>query len=356
MSKFTYEEDMELLERYGHGESQADIAKKMKRPRTSVRDRGYFYGLDWSEESQQKRWQVAVQLRADITQAQQTTPTLQPINITVEPRKTRALIDNLPWVDLIYGDLHIPFHDPAALDVLYKLLELIKVDRVVDIGDVVDNWQISNFLPPDEQKLTAVQKDFSQQFQLAAEHLGQVRSLAPEAELLLLEGNHEERWDRMLRQAQTDHRWRHILNLPKIQEAMKMHSLLGIEGSGWKYYDYKNNEVMLNRHVLATHGDRCTKWVTRQMLERYGKSVIFGHTHRVQNWVKRDLKATEAAWSIGCLCDVNPHYGDSLAVDWAQGLVLLVADGPPEEVNHFNVIQLRIHWGNCTTPWGTIKA
>ena len=101
------------------------------------------------------------------------------------------------------------------------------------------------------------------------------------------------------------------------------------------------------------HGDRTTKWCTRQQLERFGKSCMFGHTHRVQNWCKRDLKATEAAWTIGCLCDLEPHYGDSQAVDWAQGFVVIVWD---DEFKHYNVIQLRIHWGTCATPWGILKS
>jgi UDP-2,3-diacylglucosamine pyrophosphatase LpxH len=358
--KFTYEEDLELLERYGHGETQTEIAKQMDRSRTSVRDRGYFFNLDWQEENQQERWKQAFEIKADLEKGamqEATAPaSLQPINLTVEPRKTKALVDNLPWVDVIYGDVHFPFQDPAAVEVLYKLLELLSVDRVYDLGDIIDNWQISSFLPPDERKLTAEQKDFSAQFEAAAKHLGQVRSICPNAELHLLEGNHEERWDRMLRHAQTDYRWRHILGLPQVAKALQLESLMGVKGAGWEYHPYKKNEILVNKHLLATHGDRSTKWVTRQMLERYGKSVLFGHTHRVQNWVKRDLKATEAAWSIGCLCDLDPHYGDSVVEDWAQGLAVVVSDGPPDKSDHFNVIQLRIHWGICVTPWGTIKA
>lgn len=355
MTRFTYEEDLELLELYAHGDSQTEIAKELGRSRTSVRDRGYFYGLDWQEENQQLRWTKAFAVKAKITQEQEAS-LLQPVQLVVEPRKIKALVDHLPWVDVVYGDVHFPFEDEGAVEVLYKLLETLDVDRVVNLGDVIDNWQISNFLPPDERKLTKEQKDFSGQFKAASTHFGQVKSLAPKAELHFLEGNHEERWTRMLRQAQTDARWRHILGLPQIQTAMELDNLLGAGSAGWKYNDFHNNELMLNRHMLVTHGDRCTKWATRQMLERYGKSVIFGHTHRVQNWVKRDLKATEAAWNIGCLCDMNPHYGDSLAVDWAQGLAVVISDGPPGKAEHWNVIQLRIHWGMCSTPWGIIKA
>lgn len=337
-------EDERLKELYHEGYNQGEIAERMDRPRSSIRDRGVYLGLDWA-----LKGRLATEFYGDSP--------LQPIHLTIEPRKTKPLIDNLPFVDVIYGDTHHPFHDPAAQEVLYKLLDLISVDRVFHLGDLVDNWQLSNFIPPDERLLTAAQKDLADQFLMAAQHLGTVAGLTPDAERTLLEGNHEDRWSRMLRKAQQDPRWRHVLGLPRVQEALRLPSLLGTASAGFEYYNYRENVVPLNKHMVLTHGNRTTKWAARAMLEQYGRSVIFGDTHRVQNYVKRDMKATEAAWNIGCMCDLNPHYGDqNAAIDWAQGFALVIHDDHHSVASHFNVIQLRIHWGICVTPWGTIKA
>lgn len=341
---FTPEEDDRLKELYHEGANQTEIGTELSRSRESIRDRGKYLGLDWGL---RQRFSAEVLAGAP----------LQPITLNIPARTTEPLITQPAFVDLVYGDTHFPFHDPAAVEVIYRVLELIRVDRVYHLGDIIDNWQISSFIPPDEKVLSKEQLDFSAQFQMAATHLGQVASLTPYAdgERYLLEGNHEERWSRMLRKAQTDYKWRHVLGLPQVQEAMRLPSLIGAPSAGFEYYNYRENEVMMSKHLLVTHGDRTTIWAARQILQRYGKSTIFGHTHRVQNFVKRDLKATEGAWNIGCLCDLNPHYGDSTAVDWAQGFALVLYDDHPSRSDHFIVIQLRIHWGNCVTPWGTIK-
>jgi hypothetical protein len=78
------------------------------------------------------------------------------------------------------------------------------------------------------------------------------------------------------------------------------------------------------------------------MLETYGKSSMFGHTHKVQNWTGRNLKGQEASWNIGCLCDVNPHYMPF--ANWHQGFAVVywhqTGDGWLYDVN-----QVRIHNG-----------
>jgi DNA-binding CsgD family transcriptional regulator len=317
------------------GKNDTEIAIELGIPRTTVRD---------------SRRRAEMKPRAE--DKEDAHVYLQPPVLKIQTRKHKALIEQPGRTTVIWGDVHFPFEDEASVTILYKLLELLRVDRVVDLGDAIDNWQISTFLPPDERRLTEQQRDFSAQFKAVAGHLGIVTSLTPDADRIFLEGNHEERWDRMLRQAQQDARWRHVLGLPQVQQAMELRRLMGIDQAGWVYKDSRDNEYLLNKHLLATHGIYAGKWAVRQILEKYGKSVIFGHTHRIGNWTKRDLKATEASWMIGCLCDLNPHYGDSMAVDWANGFAVLLET---EDLDHWALIQLRIHWGRCMTPWGELR-
>ena len=76
--------------------------------------------------------------------------------------------------------------------------------------------------------------------------------------------------------------------------------------------------------------------------DKYGKNVIFGHMHRVQNYTRRDLKGQEAGWCIGCLCTLDPHY-DSFA-NWHQGFAVVNWRQVHGEW-FFSVEQIRIHDG-----------
>ena len=197
---FTDAEIAVLNELYDKNWDCQAIANVLEKPRTTVRDFG--------KRELQMEWDPKKRFRPDdvpTMPVEQLQTFLQPPEITITPRQTKALVNNLPFVTVVYSDIHFPFQDQKAVDVFYKVLEVLEVDEVIDLGDLVDNWQISDFLPPDERKLTPEQTSLADQFRMASEHLGTVTSLTPGAERWFLEGNHEDRWTRLLRKAQTDY-------------------------------------------------------------------------------------------------------------------------------------------------------
>jgi hypothetical protein len=94
---------------------------------------------------------------------------------------------------VVYGDTHVPFQDPKAVGVLHGIIKDARPDVIVNVGDLVDCWQISRF-DKDPARLDTLQDNIDQ----ARIHLHQIAQLAPKARRVILEGNHENRLARAI--------------------------------------------------------------------------------------------------------------------------------------------------------------
>lgn len=269
---------------------------------------------------------------------------LEPVRYNIEPRKA-PVRDSIDYVTLLWGDCHFPFQDQRAIDVVQEVAHKVQPDQLVCLGDVYDYWQISNHRPPSETQLEAWQADLQETIEMGSEHLAIMAEESGAREKTFLGGNHEDRHDRLLLDVQSNHKMRYLLRLPKVSEAMKLEYLLGLEDMDYDYIPYDgSNRIIMKDRLVAIHGNKTNKWVTRSLLTDYGKSVIFGHTHRIQNWTQRTLKGQEAAWSVGCLCELEVHYQQM--TDWHQGFAL-VSWKETSDGWLYDVDQIRIHDGRA---------
>lgn len=268
---------------------------------------------------------------------------IRPIVIKVGPRAAvKPLLSD--EVSLHWSDVHFPFEDPRAIEVLYQITQDVQPSILAAQGDIIDFWQISDHRPPLEAKLKPHQIDLQNNLEQTAEHLGIMSSLAkPDAEKYLTYGNHEDRWNRTLAEFQTNPRTRQLMMLPKISEVMDLDYQLGLKEAGWESFDFMGGRPkILNDRLLIIHGHKSTKWASRALLEDYGKSLLFGHSHRIQNFTKTYQAGQIAGWNIGCLCDINPHWRPH--TDWAQGFAVVTWKKLGSQW-FFNVDQIRIHEG-----------
>lgn len=264
-------------------------------------------------------------------------PVIKPVRVDTPARPTGQSVGS-DYTMLIWGDVHYPFQDDAAVDVLRQVARDLQPDKLVCIGDIFDFYEISDYRPPRDEE-----PDIQETLNAGVQHLADMLELAEPSEAYFLAGNHEDRWDRMLLKARRDVRFRQLLRLPKIRRSLDFQEVVGFESLGYDYRPYVEGVPLIeNDKLVITHGDRANKYVSRSMLEKYGKNVIFGHKHQIQSWTKRDLKGQEAAWCIGCLSVLDPHY-DSFA-NWQHGFAVVTwHDGL------FDVEQVRIHDGR--TIW-----
>ena len=169
-------------------------------------------------------------------------------------------------------------------------------------------------------------------------------SLAAEgARRVYLHGNHEDRFDRLMADMQTNPKTLALMRLPKIRDVLNLDYILGLTENGWETHSYlEGDRFLLHDRLLCIHGYRANKYPTTAHLQQYGKSVVFGHSHRIQNFTSRDLRGTDGGWNMGCLCDLDPHWRSR--PDWHQGFG--VATWKQDDGDwYFNFEQVRIHDG-----------
>lgn len=206
------------------------------------------------------------------------------------------------------GDLHVPHHSPEAWRVALRVVEDLEPDVVALMGDMIDFYQVSRF-----QKLPSRQFQLQDDIDIAYDLMGQVRAAAPRARIFFTEGNHEDRLQRYL-----------LTRAPELYclRSMTVPQLLRLSDFNISY----ENKVNIDG-VMFTHGHIVRKYsgyTAKAMAEEYG-TVIFGHTHRLGIYYKRDGRGEVTAVENGCLCELSPEYITGVA-NWQQGFTVITTD------------------------------
>ena len=224
------------------------------------------------------------------------------------------------WV--VLNDTQIPFHDRRVLDkVVLPFIRDLQPHGVVLNGDVVDCYAISDY---DKNPLT-----FATLNREIYEGEKLMDSLKWIKEKWWLGGNHEDRLRRYIWKRAKEFGGLSALAFPNLFN-------LGAYGFSWKPY---GGYVMLGK-LLVTHGSmvRGVSGATaRAHFDRYGTSLLVGHTHRLGAFYRTNVRGSHVAYENGCLCLLTPEYAQ--APDWQQGFSVVHVD---PKSGFFNVQQLPI--------------
>jgi len=222
-------------------------------------------------------------------------------------------------VALLYGDTHFPYQDDAALAIVGKVAEQLQPDVVVHMGDLLDCYRLSRF-DKDPTRMDTIQDEID----LGRAHLVQMRRRCPDAEFILLEGNHLDRLRRVLWSLPGEAAFLHTLTAFK--QTMTWPSLLGLDDLGIVFVPYGQE----SRHEFLPkfmHGDVARKFSAmsaKAELDRYNRSGASGHTHRLGMYMHRDHAGNHVWLETGCTCDTQPEY--TADPDWQSGLVIMSFD------------------------------
>lgn len=210
---------------------------------------------------------------------------------------------------VIVSDIHAPYEDWTALDIVVALLADIKPDYLVILGDGIDCALLSKFLPSPETPTLEVE------IRAFRKILDIFEAVAPEATKIYTYGNHEDRYRKWM--------WSDVKHLladdlfPSLEGA----KLLNIEKS-WSIYGY-NQELDMGTLRLH-HGDIVRKGAgasAKAEFERRLVSGISGHTHR-QALYRRTAGNQDFVWAEnGCLCKIALPY--TREPDWQQGFTIV---------------------------------
>ena len=223
-------------------------------------------------------------------------------------------------------DRLIPMHDRRACDVVLQLARDVQPTEIVLQGDMLDlaEWSTKFPRPADLRDTT--------QISLAALHwwIAQMRAACPNARIVYLEGNHEDRIKRLLTERAT-----HAAGLTAIGDdrpALSIPRLLALDALAVEYIEPYGEWFYLGSDDLTlgwTHGNKVRSGggaTVQAVIKEAHHSVAFGHIHRVEMAHRtvygrhgpRDI----VAYSPGCLCDPTRTPGAAHRQDWQLGAAL----------------------------------
>lgn len=218
-----------------------------------------------------------------------------------------------------FPDTHGIFGDDEAIACALHLSRRVKPEIVILLGDHVDFYALSRF-DKDPRRLLNLQED------LDAGHafVKKVRRAHPNARIIYLEGNHENRLQRWLHgtapqatalkerlaKGRRGSR-RQLLSLPY---------LLGLGELGVQYVDGGSKSL---GGITFKHGNlvRSEAGATAMAeMKKEGTSGCSGHTHRIGHASKTNRAGVFGWWESGCLCGLTPDYMAGQVPDWQHGM------------------------------------
>lgn len=205
---------------------------------------------------------------------------------------------------LLLQDIHIPYHDPVALEIALAHGQKEKVDAIIINGDAADFYSIS-FWENDPTKRNFVEE--IERVRLFEEHL---RGRFPKARIIYKEGNHEERLWR--------YAWRKCPELYALKDGegkqmINLASLLDAKNYGIEVVTDKR-PILCGDHLHVLHGHEFGRPLDRMVNAARGLylrakcNAVCGDVHNSSNHVETGLNSIISAWSSGCLCNLRPRY------------------------------------------------
>ena len=144
---------------------------------------------------------------------------------------------------LFISDVHIPFEDKNAVRILKNFTRWFEPDHIFFVGDIIDFYNISTF-DKNPERLNQLQNDIDK----TVDFLLDMRVIAPQAKMVYLEGNHENRITRYL--------WKH--NEIASLDALSIDKLLDFKDL---HIEYKTMKDICTFHdFLIEHGDVIRKY------------------------------------------------------------------------------------------------
>lgn len=160
---------------------------------------------------------------------------------------------------LVVPDTHFPYQDAVGLHVLGRVVEVCQPNRIVFIGDWLDNYSVSQYVKDPERV-----SQLAWEIMIAGEAL---HDLAREVDdYWFCEGNHELRLPKYIAE--------HAPELAGITPSLQQ--MWAIPDDRWvPYHKHITLGSVSYVHDIG-HGG---KYALHRTLDAFGQAVVFGHTH-----------------------------------------------------------------------------
>jgi predicted phosphodiesterase len=223
----------------------------------------------------------------------------------------RAFDVEEPGVTAVFSDIHIPFHDPQALEETLKVAKKRKVNTIILNGDIVDFYAVSRWEQNPEIR------DLNNEIMSSRQFLAHLRGRFPDARIIYKEGNHENRW--------TSYMTVHAPEFLAV-DSFKLHEVLKLTDLGIELIS-DLRPISLGK-LSVIHGHEYARSVfspvnpARGLFLRGKTTAMCGHHHQVSQHSERTLEGKQlSTWSLGCLCNLNPQYMP--LNNWSHGFAIV---------------------------------
>ena len=214
-------------------------------------------------------------------------------------------------------DIHFPYHDMKSLSSLFKFIVDFKPDVIVQLGDLVDFYDLSTY-SKEPSRINTLQ----QELDMGKWFWNVMSDLAPTAKKYMKAGNHEDRLSKFL------------CKNPSIAvlNDLNIENLLRLDKNNVKYHHTGDHLVFHEdtKPLLVMHGKWTNKYSAMAHLEKMGVCGVSGHTHRASKLTKTNFSG-EIQWLecgfLGSLKGEGFGFVKDGIANWSQAFGVGVFDG-----------------------------
>jgi predicted phosphodiesterase len=213
---------------------------------------------------------------------------------------------------LIFSDVHAPYHDKRAWNLMLKVAKAWKPDTIVSLGDFADCYAVSS-----HSRNPKMAMEFGNEIKVCRSMLLQLDALGAQKKIFLA-GNHEDRLQRYVQD-----------KCPELFDVISIPGILKLAESNWEYVPYRQFH-RLGKLFMTHDVGGSGRFAHYKVGEVFQRNVVSGHTHRIGVAVEGNIEGKRhIAASFGWLGDVNAiDYMSKAKVikDWSLGFGVAYMD------------------------------
>jgi len=305
-------------------------------------------------------WQVKVWLIKKIPD-KQVFPPVQPVEINISLNKSKpSKISSQLKKAVIIPDAQIgyrrdfqtntldPFHDRLCMDLGYQIISKTNPDKIILLGDMLDLAEWSDKFTKEASFFQTTQPSIIE----LAWWLGQYRKIAPNANIVYINGNHDSRLELSIFNNHVAAYNLKPLGYDNIKGVLSISNLLGLKALNIECLEYPLGEHWINDNLKCSHGTVARAGsgdTVKAILNECRSSEIVGHIHRMELASKTvHVKNKEITYSVFCpgtfarIDGVVPSKKGR--ENWQQGLGVVDYE---EDNGRFQINPISINNGVC---------
>jgi len=245
-----------------------------------------------------------------------------PVPVSPPPRKASAKSD---FVRILAGDVHGSAMDRPAVEAFLRDVKRWSPNEIVLGGDILE---CGGFLAEHHTLGYIAETDYTYQDDIAAANwfLDELQRAAPNASILFIEGNHDERPERWV----IDKTIRNGRDAEFLRSLLSPRTLLRLDERGIQFFSrgqeyvpgLPNGWVKLGK-IYVTHELGGGKNAARDSVNKTAGNVVFFHTHRADSaTMVFPNVGLVTAWNPGCLCKLQRMWNHSDPTGWNHGYAI----------------------------------